>query len=165
MTQWHLKQTHYLWVSLVVLFSDQLTKMWAQQSLILYEPRPVSTFLNFTLARNTGAAFSFLDSASGWQSLFFVCLNILISLGILVWLLQLKSEQIASVRLKSWGLSLILGGAIGNIIDRIQLGYVVDFLDLYHGMHHWPIFNVADSAVCVGVSLLMLGIYKEEKVK
>lgn len=149
------------WIILIlcVIFLDQLTKHQAINHLEIYVPHYINAIINLTLARNTGAAFSFLDSASGWQTSFFLCLNIIISLFLFIWLLKLPSQQ----KIKAAGLSLILGGAIGNIIDRIQLGYVVDFLDFHYKNWHWPIFNIADSAVCVGVFLLILSISKEEK--
>lgn len=128
--------------------------------MVIYEPKVIYSIMNLTLARNTGAAFSLFDSASGWQTAFFLCVNIGISILLLIWLFSLSSEN---KKLKSWAISLIIGGAIGNIIDRIQLGYVVDFLDFHVGIYHWPIFNMADSAVCVGVFLLMIGISKEKK--
>jgi signal peptidase II len=146
------KQSIYLLFTAAIILVDQITKHLALLHLMIYEPKVIiSGLFNLTLARNTGAAFSFLDSASGWQTHFFLYLNIIISLGLLIWLLVLPAKN----RRKSFALGIIIGGAIGNIIDRIQLGYVVDFLDFYIKTHHWPIFNVADSAVCVGVILLL----------
>lgn len=154
----YFNQAFYLLLSFSVILIDQITKHFAQHELIHYVPIYINTVMNLTLAHNTGAAFSLLDSASGWQSLFFLCLNGLISLGLLVWLFRLKYND---NKLKSWSLSLILGGALGNIIDRVQLGYVIDFLDFHWGMYHWPIFNVADSAVCIGGFLLVWSMRKE----
>ncbi len=144
-------QVAFLLFSGVVIALDQWTKHLALNQLLPYIPAYITSVFNLTLARNTGAAFSFLDSASGWQSLFFLCVNFCITVGLLVWLFMLPPKN----RLKSFALSLIVGGAWGNIIDRVQLGYVVDFLDFHLGIYHWPIFNIADSAVCVGVVLLL----------
>jgi len=149
----------YLLISLVVILVDQGSKYWAQNALLLYEPVKLLDILNLTLARNTGAAFSFLDSASGWQGLFFMCVNTTISFFVLVWLVRLKEEG----WIKPLALSLVLGGAIGNLIDRARLGYVVDFLDFHWKHYHWPIFNAADSAVCIGMVLLMIDILFFEK--
>lgn len=152
------KQAVYLLISLSIIFIDQITKYWAQHELIHYVPIYVNSVINLTLAHNTGAAFSLFDSGSGWQTLFFLCLNGAISLALFIWLFSLKYNQ---NKLKSWSLGLILGGALGNIIDRVQLGYVIDFLDCHWGMYHWPIFNVADSAVCVGGFLLVWSMRKD----
>ena len=166
------KQTVYLLVSMMVIFLDQWSKYLAKMHLFLYAPQYISTNINLTLARNTGAAFSLFDSASGWQSMFFASLNIGISLLILGWLLSIPFKiplegivnQVHKInRLKSWGLSLIFGGAWGNIIDRLRFGYVIDFLDLHFKAYHWPIFNLADTAVCIGVGLLVIAISIEDK--
>lgn len=154
----HKKQAIYLLFSILVILLDQLSKHWALNNLLIYSPKIINSLFNLTLARNTGAAFSFLDSASGWQTLFFLITNLLISIFILIWLFILPEKN----RLKSFGLSLVLGGALGNIIDRVQLGYVVDFLDFHIGSYHWPIFNIADTAVCVGVALLLLTNFKQK---
>ncbi len=152
------KQTLYLLFTFLIVALDQLSKHWALDNLFIYEPKTIiNGFFNLTLARNTGAAFSLLDSASGWQTAFFLYLNLFISFCLLVWLFILPSSN----KLKSFALAIIIGGAWGNIIDRIQLGYVVDFLDFYIKMYHWPIFNIADSAVCIGVVLLLCFAHKE----
>lgn len=144
---------------MAIIILDQITKYMAQTHLLLYIPKYINTVINLTLARNTGAAFSLFASASGWQSTFFLCLNIGISIVLLGWLISLYYPVVQNKLLQSWALSLILGGALGNIIDRIRLGYVVDFIDCHIGIYHWPVFNLADSAVCTGVFLLMLSIY------
>ena len=114
-----------------------------------------------TLAHNYGAAFSFLSDAGGWQRWFFTVLASAVSLALLVWLLRLPREE----WLTGLGLSLILGGAIGNLIDRIQLGYVVDFVDVHYKGWHYPAFNVADSAITCGVILLLLDVVLISKKK
>ena len=123
-----------------------------QRALVLYRPQEVFSWLNITLAHNYGAAFSFLSDAGGWQRWMFSILAAVVSLVLLVWLIRLpRSEWMTAV-----SLALIIGGAIGNLIDRIQLGYVVDFIDVYYKDWHYPAFNVADSAITVGVILLLL---------
>lgn len=142
------------WVILIVLIlaADQATKLWVLAALQPYEVIPVLPSLNLTLVFNEGAAFSFLADAGGWQRWFFVALALVVSVVLLVWLWRLKPED----RLTAAGLSLVAGGAIGNLIDRIAYGHVVDFVDVYWRAWHWPAFNVADSAITVGVGLLLL---------
>lgn len=144
----------WLWlsVSTLVIFLDLQTKRLASESLVLYNSHEVFSGLNMTLAHNYGAAFSFLNNAGGWQRWFFVVLASAISLVLLVWLLRLPRQEWRT----GLSLGLIIGGAIGNLIDRIQLGYVVDFIDVYYRTWHFPAFNVADSAITVGVVLLLL---------
>lgn len=141
-----------LGTAIVVIFADQWTKMLAIEALRPYEPTEVLAVLNWTLAFNTGAAFSFLDSAGGWQKSFFASFSGVMSIILLVWLFRLPK----SARGMSIALGLILGGAIGNLIDRLRIGHVVDFIDVHYKHHHWPIFNIADSAICVGAVLLIL---------
>lgn len=155
----HSNQILYLLFTLIIIALDQYSKHWALEHLFIYEPKAIIRgFFNLTLARNTGAAFSFLDSASGWQSAFFLYLNLFVSFCLFMWLLILPQNN----KLKSFALAIIIGGAAGNIIDRVQLGYVVDFLDFYISDYHWPIFNIADSAVCVGVALLLCSGSKKD---
>ena len=131
---------------------DWETKRWASESLQLYRPQEVFSWLNMTLAHNYGAAFSFLSDAGGWQRWLFSVLAGVVSLVLIVWLIRLpRAEWLTGV-----SLSLIIGGAIGNLIDRIRLGYVVDFVDVFFRDWHYPAFNVADSAITVGVVLLLL---------
>jgi signal peptidase II len=141
-----------LWISLLVLGLDQASKAWVQAVFQPYESLEVLPFFNLVLAFNTGAAFSFLGDASGWQRWFFIGLALLVSLLLLVWLSRLGSEDGRT----GWGLALVLGGALGNAVDRIRLGHVVDFLDFHWASHHWPAFNVADIAITCGVALLLL---------
>jgi signal peptidase II len=112
----------------------------------------VLPFFNFTLAYNSGAAFSFLADAGGWQRWFFVALALAISAGLVVWLYRLR----ANVWGEAVAITLILGGALGNVIDRLWHGHVIDFIDVYYQNWHWPAFNVADSAITVGAVLLVL---------
>ena len=138
-------------IASVVLLLDQLSKWWALSNLKLGTPEAVLPFLNWLLLFNPGAAFSFLAQGSGWQRWFFIALGLIAS-AYLFWLLR-KSQQ---EKLLSCALSLILGGALGNVVDRMMYGAVVDFIDLYYQQWHWPAFNVADSAICVGASLIIL---------
>lgn len=142
----------WLWLSVVVIALDQVTKYLVTDALQLFQSIPLLPSLNLVLAHNTGAAFSFLSDAGGWQRWFFVVLAVGVSIVLVVWLARLKQHE---CRL-AVALSLVLGGAIGNVWDRIVHGYVVDFIDVYYGDWHWPAFNVADSAICVGAALLII---------
>ena len=137
---------------MLVILLDWQSKQMASESLVLYRPHEIFSWLNMTLAHNYGAAFSFLNNAGGWQRWFFVVLASGVSLILLVWLLRLPRHEWRT----GLSLALIIGGAVGNLIDRIQLGYVVDFIDVYFRDWHYPAFNVADSAITVGVVLLLL---------
>jgi signal peptidase II len=152
----------YYLLALVVISLDQYTKLLALQHLHFAEPVAVASYLNWTLLYNTGAAFSFLSNASGWQQWLFGGLAVAVSVFIIVYIWRLPTQA----RLLSMALSLVLGGALGNVYDRITLGYVVDFIDVYLNscgslvrwfpVCHWPSFNVADSAITVGAILLLL---------
>lgn len=142
----------WLTLSLLVIGADQLTKIAAEAELQLHEAVPVMPFFNLTLAYNEGAAFSFLSDAGGWQRWLFSGLAVVISLVITFWLRRLSSAE----RLTGFGLALILGGAIGNLIDRLAYGHVIDFIQLYYDRWYWPAFNLADSAITVGVVLLLI---------
>ncbi|PHS25379.1 MAG: signal peptidase II [Methylophaga sp.] len=142
----------YLWLSALVIFLDQSSKWFMTSLLSLYESIAVMPFFNFTLAHNYGAAFSFLAGAGGWQRWFFIVLTTVISIVLVIWLKKLNTQA----KLEAISISLILGGAIGNVIDRIYFGYVVDFLDFYYGTWHFATFNIADSAIVVGAGLLIV---------
>ena len=142
----------WLWLSLLVIVLDQATKALASAYLSLYEPVALLPLFNLTLMHNTGAAFSFLGNAGGWQRWLFVAIAVAVSGGLIWWLRQLpRSDTWLAV-----ALALVLGGALGNVWDRVYLGYVVDFIDVYYGRHHWPAFNVADSAITIGAVMLLL---------
>lgn len=148
----------YLWLSLLCVIADQVTKVWVQAELTLYERVPVWPFFNLTLVYNEGAAFSFLGDASGWQRWFFISVAVVVSTVMIIWLSRLTVAE----RLVALALSLVIGGAIGNLIDRLVYGHVVDFLDFFWGTWHWPAFNVADSCIFVGVALLLVdGLFSE----
>lgn len=142
----------YLAIAIVTLLLDQLSKWSALSNLQLGVPEPVLPFMNWLLLFNPGAAFSFLAQSSGWQRWFFTVIGLAASAYIL-WLLR-KS---LSDKMLCWALSLILGGALGNVLDRIMYGAVVDFIDLYYANWHWPAFNIADSAICIGAALIIWG--------
>jgi signal peptidase II len=133
-----------------VVLLDQVSKAWVLASFRYMESLVVTPFFNLVLVYNSGAAFSFLADAGGWQKWFFIVL----ALGISAWLLSLLRQH-ADERLLPLALSLILGGAIGNVIDRLRFDAVVDFLDFHLAGYHWPAFNVADSAITVGVVLML----------
>jgi signal peptidase II len=145
-----------LWilVAILVIALDQLSKWWIRALFELYEAIPVFPGLQIIYVRNLGAAFSFLSSAGGWQRWFFIVLSVLASIAIVIWISRLSKQR----RLEALGLSLVLGGAIGNLVDRVLLGYVVDFIDVYYQSWHWPVFNVADSAITVGVAIMIIDI-------
>jgi signal peptidase II len=153
----------WLWLTGLAVILDQASKLAIDASMQLYQSIELIPFFNLTYVRNTGAAFSFLSEAGGWQRWFFAILASIISIVLTVWLAKLKKHEI----LMAASLSLILGGAIGNLIDRVLYGYVIDFLDIYYQSWHWPAFNVADSAITVGVILMLLesvGVGKTEEV-
>jgi len=147
-----LSRLKWLGLSLLVLIFDQASKLVIASSMQLYQSIPITSFFKLTYVRNTGAAFSFLSDAGGWQRWLFAVLAILISIIIAVWLTRLKKQE----TLLAVALSLILGGAMGNLIDRLAYGYVIDFLDVYYQTWHWPAFNVADSAITLGVILMLV---------
>ncbi len=142
----------WLWLSALVIVLDQISKYMASHLLTMYEPLVVMPMFNLTLMHNTGAAFSFLSEAGGWQRWFFTLVALVISIVIFGWMRRLHSGQ----TLQAAALSLVLGGAIGNVIDRLLLGHVVDFIQVYYEQWYWPAFNVADSAISLGVALLIL---------
>ena len=142
----------WLVLSALIVLLDQWTKAIALDHLQYGQANAVIPYLNWTLVYNYGAAFSFLSDQGGWQRWFFIVLALGISVWLVIWLRSVKRSQ----WLVAMPLGLIIGGAIGNVIDRIRYGYVVDFIDFYVGDWHWPAFNVADSAVCVGAIMLIL---------
>lgn len=151
-----MKKWPWFLLSLLVLLADQGSKYWATTHLIPYQPDPLFPMVNFTLAYNTGAAFSFLSGAGSWHRWFFAGFSIVMSLILIVWLIRIPVKA----KLQSAAVSLILGGAVGNLYDRAVLGHVTDFIDVYYKNHHWPVFNVADSAICIGAVLLLIDLCK-----
>jgi signal peptidase II len=148
-------------VSAVILVLDQATKFYIDHRFALYESVTViENFFNITYVRNKGAAFGILAD-SAFRIPFFITVATVAALGILWYLRHLREDQ----RLLHFALSLVFAGAVGNLIDRIRLGEVIDFLDVHWYQYHWPAFNVADSAISVGVALLLLDLWREERRK
>ncbi len=141
-------------LSLLVIVLDHIAK-WSASAMLTYGvPVEVLPFFNLTLAHNKGAAFSFLSDAGGWQRWLFTAIAVGVSLFLAFWLKRVKGQ-----RLLSWALALILGGALGNLIDRVVLGYVVDFISVHYGGWYFPAFNIADSAITIGAGLLILDMF------
>ena len=150
----------WLGLSVVLIALDWLTKQWAISALVYHQPVPViEGFWNWTLVHNTGAAFSLLADAGGWQQWFFGSLAVGISIGC-VWMLSKASRSDWRTALP---LALIVAGAIGNLIDRIRFGYVVDFVHWYWRDFHWPVFNLADAVICIAAGLLILSSFTPEQ--
>jgi signal peptidase II len=147
----------WLWITIIILILDRFTKGLALQYLSAYTALAVTPGFNLTLSFNTGAAFSFLDGASGWQVWFFGAIATAVSIGMLVWLRRISWRE-------SWtaiAVCLVIGGAIGNLSDRILYGHVIDFIQLYVANFYWPAFNIADSAICMGAVMLGLGAFRK----
>lgn len=140
---------------LIIIASDQLTKMWVVDNFALYESKViVPGFFNLTFITNRGAAFGFLSGDYGpWRHLFFIVVAIVALVFLVIAFKQFKGES----RIFGFSICLIAGGAIGNLIDRVRLGEVIDFLDFYVKGYHWPAFNIADSAITVGVTFFIIG--------
>jgi signal peptidase II len=146
-------------IALIGLVADQLTKAYIDRSMRLFQSIPVIDGLfSITYVRNKGAAFSFLSHAS-WRLPFFIAISAVAAVVIVIAFNRLRNDQ----RLAQVSLAMIFSGAVGNLIDRVRRGEVVDFLDVYWRSYHWPAFNVADSLICVGVALLALDMLREEQ--
>ena len=145
----------FAWMAVagLVVIADQVTKWAIVEWVALYEKVPLNSFINLTHQRNTGAAFSFLADAGGWQRWFFVVLATGVSIVIAVWLWRIRNERQSVL---SAGLALVLGGAIGNLIDRFNYGYVTDFIQVWFGDWAYPSFNIADVGITIGAALLIL---------
>lgn len=146
----------WLWIAVVAFVVDQISKHMIVDDMELYQSIQIMPFFNLTYVHNYGAAFSFLSDAGGWQRWFFTLIAVFVSGLILWWLRQTKKEQV----LLPIAFSLILGGAIGNLYDRLVYGYVIDFLDFYYQGYHWPAFNVADGAIFLGAAILIIDAFK-----
>jgi signal peptidase II len=149
----------YLWLSAAVITLDQLSKAAIERGLGLYESIVVLPVLEITRLHNTGAAFSFLAGAAGWQRWLFTGLAITVSIALVLWLKRIDRSATALAS----AVALILAGALGNVIDRLRLGYVIDFIHVHWGDHYFPAFNVADSAITVGAVLLLLDAWLEAR--
>ena len=155
---------NWLWLSALTIVLDQLTKKIAEAELLLHKPLAIFPGFNFTLMYNKGAAFSFLSEAGGWQRIFFVALSSIISIFLFFWLRQItRDEQQKNNHVIQCAIALILGGAIGNLIDRAHTGAVVDFIQVYYSSYYFPAFNIADSAITLGAGLLILDMILESK--
>jgi signal peptidase II len=152
----------WLLLSVLVILADQASKFYIAQHFGEFEHITVLPVLDITRMHNEGAAFSFLAGASGWQRWVFIALAGVVSVGIIVWLIRLKERAHG---LLACGLSLVLGGALGNVIDRIRLGHVIDFIHFHWDRAYFPAFNVADSAITVGAACLLLDALFEGKRK
>lgn len=154
----------WLWISILTIVLDQLTKKIAEAELLLHQPVAIFPGFNFTLMYNKGAAFSFLSDAGGWQRIFFVILSTSISIFLFFWLKQIsRDDQQKTNLLLQIAIVFILGGAIGNLIDRAMTGEVVDFIQLYYATYYFPAFNIADSAITLGAALLIMDMFLENK--
>jgi signal peptidase II len=154
----------WIWLSVLTVVLDQLTKKIAEAELLLHKPVAILPNFNVTLMYNKGAAFSFLSEAGGWQRIFFVILSTIISIFLFFWLKQISNdEKQKNNQLLQIAIALILGGAIGNLIDRAMTGAVVDFIQLYYSTYYFPAFNIADSAITAGAALLILDMLLESK--
>lgn len=154
-----MKRALFCYVVVALLFLlDQYTKQMAEQGLMYAQPVPIFPGLNMTLLYNTGAAFSLFSDAGGWQHWFLGGISALVSLALVIWIARLQPAQ----HLLAAALTLVLSGALGNLYDRVTLGYVVDFIDVYYRNWHWPAFNVADASICVGAGLLLLDAFFEK---
>ena len=151
----------YVWLSLVIVVLDQLTKAWIVARIGLFQAVNVLPILQITHVYNRGAAFSFLNEASGWQRWAFAGLAVIVSVLLLGWLRQIDRREVALAT----GVALVLGGAIGNLIDRLRLGRVVDFVAAHWGPHYFPTFNLADSAITIGVILWLADAWLEARYK
>jgi signal peptidase II len=150
-------QWRWLWLTFAVIILDRLTKSMATYYFSTMSTKNIFFWLNFDLVHNDGAAFGFMQDQSGWQLWIFVGIALAVSIGILMWLWRSSSMH----PLTASALSLILGGALGNLYDRITTGYVIDFIDLHYNDYHWPSFNLADSAICIGLVLLLLSSFRK----
>ncbi len=158
-----MRPVNVIWLGLSVLaiLLDQWTKHIASTHLPYGEAQPVFPSLDWTLLHNHGAAFSFLSDAGGWQRYLFTGLAIVVSVGFVFWLLRLPKHT----SILAAGLALVLGGAIGNLIDRVSLGYVVDFISVYYNNHYFPSFNIADSSITLGTIFLIIDMLFLDKIR
>ena len=145
--------------AIIIVVMDQASKLWALDSLTHHD---ISVFsgLNFALTQNAGAVFGILAKSSGWQRWFFTGFALVMIIIIIAWQNNLKDSEGS----ESLALALVLGGGIGNVVDRIRLGYVIDFIDVYYASYHWPVFNIADAAICVGAVLLFVSLNRNQRV-
>ncbi|AQS37539.1 signal peptidase II [Shewanella psychrophila] len=158
---WKESGLRWYWVVVLIFIVDQVSKQWVLANFDLYESVKLLPIFNFTYVRNYGAAFSFLSDAGGWQKWLFTFIAVGFSALLTFWLRKQPT--------KMWRLNLaytlVIGGALGNLIDRLQHGYVVDFLDFYWNKSHFPAFNIADSAICVGAALIIIDSFISDRLE
>lgn len=142
-------------LAVVVIALDLLSKYWISANLEYGQPVVFTSFFNFTLLHNPGAAFSFLSNASGWQRWFFTGIAAVVSVMLIVWIARIAATK----KLETFALAMILGGAVGNLYDRVQHGYVVDFIVVHYKDNYFPAFNLADSAITLGAILIILDLF------
>ena len=160
MSSLHLKNLTWLLLSIIIIVIDQVTKLYFNQHLQLGESISLLPVLHWTLAYNYGAAFSFLHDAGGWQRWFFAGIAVVVSLGLTIWLIKLEKNA----KFLAFAIALLLGGAMGNLYDRMAYGYVIDFIHVFYQTWHFPIFNFADCAITVGAIMLMIdSLFFEQK--
>lgn len=176
--KWYQPSKKIIWfcLSLFVFLLDQISKSWASAELVYAEPLVFLPYFNFTLLHNYGAAFSFLSDAGGWQRIFFAVIAFVVSIFLVCWILCINTEK----KIEITGLAFVLGGAIGNLWDRVYLGYVVDFVDWFYisaendclpffysvfstQSCHWPAFNIADASILLGAALLIVDVFVNDK--
>lgn len=149
------------WLTLVCLLADQISKQWVATQMDLYQSIEILPFFNLTYVHNLGAAFSFLADQGGWQRWFFTAIASIASIVFIVWLAKTPKEN----KILGIAFALLLSGALGNLIDRVLFGYVIDFLDFYLGSYRWPAFNVADSMIFIGAALMIIDSFKNQPEK
>lgn len=149
----------WVWLTVFVIVLDQVSKQVAANVLEMYKPVAVMPMFNWTLMHNTGAAFSFLSDETGWQRWFFTMIALVVSAVLIAWTSKLKAED----KWQAIAFALVMGGAVGNVIDRMLHGYVIDFIDVYYQDWHWPAFNIADSAIFVGVAILIIESFRQHR--
>lgn len=146
-------------LALIIILFDQWTKYLAVANLDYNQKEVITSFFNITLRYNYGVAFSIFDNIDGGQRWPLSALAFVVSTGIIIWIIRIGKK----VHFEVAGLALVLGGAIGNLYDRVMLGYVVDFIEVHYGGYYWPAFNIADSAICVGAALIIIDSFKSSK--
>ncbi|MBA6391658.1 signal peptidase II [Colwellia sp. BRX10-3] len=146
----------WIWLTLILLVADQVTKQLVVSNMDLYQSIDILPFFNLTYVHNLGAAFSFLADQGGWQRWFFTAIAAIASIVFIVWLAKTPKQQ----ALLSVAFALILSGAVGNLIDRVLFGYVIDFIDFYGFGYHFPAFNIADSTIFIGAALMIFDSFK-----
>jgi len=158
-----LKNSRWLILSAIVLVLDQLSKYWVMQNLVFNQPYKILPVFNLYYAINKGAAFSMLSDKPQMALWFFSSVAVIVSIGVLIWLMRLPTDK----KLLAFSLSCIVGGAIGNLIDRIRFNHVIDFIQLHVQQYYWPVFNLADTAIVIGATLLVLDtlMHRERQVE